>query len=154
MSGIQIEEGKIYLRDSRNGTIHNWEHLLSQMSYMVKFVGGKKGEEIPNDLRPQPPMAHLSPVDRAAEFDKRARMTNEQREQYDAEQEAAREKQAVVDEIPVGPKKNRYAFTAKTNGAKMDALLKAGWTVPAMLKEGLLVPLTDENTPADVESDL
>lgn len=152
MAGVSIEEGKVYLRDTRNGNIHPYEHLLSQMPYMLKFIGGKKGDEVPEDVRPQPPMAHMTSQERAAEYDKRARMSNEEREEYDAKQEAARTNQKQIDSVPVGPPKKKFALTAKAAGASMASFMEKGWTIPMMVQEGMLEEIADGK--ADVEADV
>lgn len=76
MSGLELEEGRVYIRDQRNGNIHPYEDLLAQMPYMKTFVAGTEEEKaVENDT------SHitLSGLARAAEWDRLAQMTPEQR---------------------------------------------------------------------------
>lgn len=75
---IKIEEGKVYLRDERNGNVHPYEELLAQMDYMKPFIGGKETVDEPkSELR-----VNLSGLERAAEYDKLVGMTPEERKEY------------------------------------------------------------------------
>lgn len=67
---LLLVEGKVYLRDTRNGNIHQYEDLLANMSYMQRFV---HGEEVA-PLVQEPLHITLSGIDRAAEWDRLAAM--------------------------------------------------------------------------------
>lgn len=147
----ELKEGQVYLRDTRNGNIHPYENLLAQMSYIQKFIAGKKGDEIPEDLRPRPPMAHMTPLERAAEFDRLARMSNEEREAELAKQEMQNQAQVKADETPVPTNKKRYAMTAKAGKSTFKSFTDVGWTVDLLLKEGYLTEVLDPKEKADLE---
>lgn len=151
MKLTELEEGKVYLRDTRNGNFHPYEHLLAQMSYMNKFIAGKAGEEVPVDLRPQPPMAYLTPQERAKEYDRLAVMPNKERAAELKKQEDARQAQEVVDVTPIPTTKKRYAMTPKTDGATFKSFTDVGWSVEVMIREGMLVEITDLTVKADFE---
>lgn len=93
---LKMVEGKVYLRDTRNGKVHQYEDLLSNMSYMERFVFG---EEPPKPVE-QALHVTLSGIDRAAEWDRLASMTPEQLEAERAKLNVVAPKTEVVPSAP------------------------------------------------------
>lgn len=130
-AGLELVEGKVYLRDKRNGRVHQYEELLGNMSYMERFV---EGEEPKNAGPVNTPRFNSSAQDRAAEWDRQASLTPEQRE---AEAQREQEKKA-----PPPPPKKQYKLTDKANGKTVPQLMAEGMDKDSMIADGYLVEVT------------
>jgi hypothetical protein len=71
LNGIKMEEGRVYLRDKRNGTVYQFEDTLSRMGFIESFVYGE--EEPTVDLGAVVVSASMSALERAAAWDEKAR---------------------------------------------------------------------------------
>lgn len=72
---MKIEKDKVYLRDIRNGRVFPYEEALTHMSYIEKFVGGAEGKPIQRATM----HVSLNGQEKAAEFDRLAAMTPDER---------------------------------------------------------------------------
>lgn len=123
-----LEEGVVYLRDTRNGKIYQYEASLAQMSFIQTFTAGvptaEPGAE-PDDGRPRPPAPELSALDRAEQYDAIARMSP-------TEREAAQAVSPIFTEQPAAPPEPQKNTTDKLLPVGVQAPLKDfydnGWT--------------------------
>lgn len=76
---LKLEDGKVYLRDTRNGRVHQYEDTLAQMGYMKRFVAGEEETPQTQELTASGFNVSLTGLERAAEWDRRAALTPEQR---------------------------------------------------------------------------
>lgn len=149
MADKQYEEGKVYLRDKRNGNIHEYQDLLGGMSYMERFVYNAKEEASKTEYHP--PVFVGTGADRAAEFDRLASLTNKDREAelkakaaYDAEQAALREitdrevtgKLEAVEKAAKPSDAKVLTMTKKANGLSAAEYYENGWTEEQLIDQG------------------
>lgn len=90
----ELTAGKVYLRDTRNGQIHDLQSPLDTMPYMAKFIAG---EEVPRAGETPKLVGELTGHERAAEYDRLASMSKEDREAEQQRIDNARAAQAETD---------------------------------------------------------
>lgn len=144
VDGIKLERGRIYLRDKRNGRVFQYEEPLSNMSYIERF-------EYDGTMPDKPSLGvtkiTLSGIEKAAEWDRLAAMSPEQREKeladraaYDEEQRRLAEKlKAKTAEQNSDP--SEYADDniqlVDTGGPTLKAYRENKWTDEQLVDAGL-----------------
>ena len=123
-----LEEGVVYLRDTRNNKIYQYESNLAQMSFIQTFTAGQKTDDegkSEDDGRPRPPAPEMTALERAAEYDRIAAMTP-------AEREAAQAASPIFTEQPAAPEEVKNTtdkvLLVDTSGTTLQAYYDAGWT--------------------------
>lgn len=140
---MKLENGRVYLRDTRNGTIHQYQPLLAEMRYMQRFIAGEETSAQP--IKPDAKI-QLSGTERAAEFDRLASMTAKQRAALEAQKaEQAKAQQKADSADPDAPPKKTYRMTAKAGGVKYDEFKAQGWMVEDLIKEGYMEEVSAPN---------
>lgn len=71
INGVTMQEGRVYLRDKRNGTVYQYEETLSRMGFIESFIYGEKEPTV--DLGAVVVPAAMTPEQRAQAWDDRAR---------------------------------------------------------------------------------
>lgn len=134
----QYEEGKVYLRDKRNGRLHEYQELLAGMSYMERIVYSKEAME-QEKRSVNIPVFKSSAQERAADFDRLASMKPEDREaelkrraDYEEEQKKLKE---YTDNVPTETR--QLVMTEKAAGVSYEAYKKKDWTDEQLIAEGL-----------------
>lgn len=92
---LELQDGKVYLMDTRNGRVHQYEDTLAQMAYMQRFVQGEDTTVSRIDNYQPGYTTTTTAADRAAEWDKRAAMNDKQRKDYDAKADKSGEPTAT-----------------------------------------------------------
>lgn len=101
---MELEDGKVYLRDTRNGRVYQYEDTLAQMGYMRRFVQGEDDMPQQQEATASGYNVSLTGLDRAAEWDRQAAMTPEQRKEASAKRNAtAADTAAKANAAPAAP---------------------------------------------------
>ena len=131
----QYTEGRLYMRDTRNGRIHEYQPLLAEMGYMQRFIYGQEtGASQAPQLKTQ-----LVGAERAAEYDRRAALSQDERDAEDVEAEKAEQEQTRADAlVPTEPTKPKYNMTAKAEKAKYEDFIAQGWKDQQLLDAGYM----------------
>lgn len=141
VNGIKLEQGRIYLRDRRNGRVFQYEEALSQLGYIERFLfEGTVPEREPLNIT----KVTLSGIEKAAEWDRLASMTNAEREaelerkrRYEDEQRALKEKldnaeASVITAPEEPPTSDEYSDgeveLVDKQGPKLESYRANGWT--------------------------
>jgi hypothetical protein len=142
----EYEEGKVYLRDTRNGMIHEYQELLANMSYMERFIYSKGAEQ--ERRLANVPTFKSSAQERAADFDRLAAMKPEEREaelkrrtDYVEEQQRLKEQTDKLVETPT------RKMTDKAAGVPYEDFVAQGWSDELLVEQGYMEALTDESEP-------
>jgi hypothetical protein len=133
-----LEPGTVYLRDTRNGRIYQYETSLAQMSFIQVFTAGEEPTEdgaAEDDGRPRPPAPDMTPLERAAEFDRIAALPKEEREVAQGKSPIFTEPSAMpAEEKPAEPQYRMTAAAATT----YEEYVKAGWSNQQLLDAKLM----------------
>lgn len=142
VNGVKLEEGKMYLRDKRNGRIFQYEESLAELRYIERF-------EFNGELPKEPSDGYetkitLSGIEKAAEWDRLASLKPEEREAelnkrkaYEEEQEALREKSQGGQQSAENPYVDADISMTDTNGPTLEEYRKQGWTNEQLLQHNL-----------------
>lgn len=143
-----LEDGVVYLRDIRNGKIYQYEASLAQMSFIEVFTAGQQpaeeGKE--DDGRPRPPAPEMTALERAAEYDRIAALSPEEREKEQAKSPIFTEQPVVEEEIKNTTDKVLLTDKATTT---LTEYYKAGWTDEQLIQNQLAVENPDYVKPAE-----
>lgn len=139
-NGVPLVQGRIYLRDKRNGRILQYEELLANMAFIEKFEYTGK---LPDPVDPAwKTKITLSGLEKAAEFDRLASMKPEQRVEELAKREAyVEEQQALTHKVEEAKKEDPYSDSAialvDNTGPTLAAYREKGWTNEQLIGAGL-----------------
>ncbi len=128
-----LKEGKVYLRDTRNGRIYQYEDTLAQMGYIERFVAGKEQPKVHQSGM----VTQMSSAEKAAEFDRLAAMTNEEREAELAKRNIAKavDKDAEAVQTAASMEQMTSGQTAKGDAQRHEEQQKAQAQAQAQTQE-------------------
>lgn len=131
INGIKMMKGQVYLRDKRNGTVFQYEEMLSRMGFIEQFIYGEEPAEVHMGDVVVP--AALDGQAKAAAWDAQARRNLKANEVTEVADDSAKEQEQE-------PQTKKYTPTDKAKGYDIKAdFLDKGWTKEQLLAEGYIV---------------
>lgn len=147
VDGVKLNIGGIYLRDKRNGRIHQYQDGLADMSYIERF---EYDGTLPTKDSAGFTKLTLKGIDKAADWDRLASMSTAEREaelkrraEYNKEQAELKEK---TNEVPVEP--DEYSDDSivllSKDGPNLKAYREQKWTDTQLIERGLAIAKVKE----------
>lgn len=133
VDGVKLHEGTVYLRDRRNGRIHQFQELLAGLSHIERFV---YDGTLPSATSSGFVRVNMTAQEKAADWDRLASMKPEEREAELAEREKYVEQQRELATRDTGEPAKKRLVMVNPEGPTYEAYKEQKWTDEQLIEAG------------------